>query len=267
MWTTLAFVAAMSLAPGQSDELALTNVRTTYGFLGATRPDNKFLPGDVAVLAFDVRGLKTTGVSRVRFALGLELTRKGASKPEFTREPEDEEAVTPLGGTRLPLSAAANVGTETEPGEYVMKVTVTDRVGKGTATVEREFEVLRPRLGFVRVGLAYGAEHPAPAVAVPGQTLFLNFGLVGFALDKVSKQPDMILELGVVDEKGKPTTSRPFRGNVRRMKAGFERFIPFDPIPFQAHRPGKYSVTLRVTDNLTRKSAEQTLALTVLAYK
>jgi hypothetical protein len=267
MWATLVLSTAVGLAPAQAPGLGVKNVRFTQGVLGREREDNKFLPGDVAVLAFDVRGLKTTGVSRVRFALGLELTRKGASKPEFTKEPEDEEAVLALGGDRLTLSAAANVGTETEPGQYVMKVTLTDRVGKGTATAQRDFEVLRPRLGFVRVGLAYGAEHPAPAVAGPGQTLFLNFGLVGFALDKGGKQPDMTLELRVVDEKGKPTTSRPFRGDVRKMKPGFERFIPFDPIPFQAHRPGKYSVTLRVTDNLTKKTAEHTLPLTVLGYK
>jgi hypothetical protein len=267
MWATLVLSAAVGLGPAQAPGLEVDNARFTQGVLGRGRKDNKFLPGDVALLAFDVRGLKTTGVSRVRFALGLQLSRKGASKPEFTKEPEDEEAVLALGGDRLTLSAAANVGTETEPGQYVMKVTVTDRVGKGAATVEREFEVLRPRLGFVRVGLSYGAEHPAPAVAVPGQTLFLNFGLVGFALDKVSKRPDMTLELRVVDEKGKPTTSKPFRGDVRKMKAGFERFIPFDPIAFQAHRAGKYSVTLKVTDNVTGKSAEHSLALTVLGYK
>src|SRR5689334_10313128 len=43
---TLAAAAALALAPGQSGALNLTNVRPTYGELGATRTDNRYLPGD-----------------------------------------------------------------------------------------------------------------------------------------------------------------------------------------------------------------------------
>jgi hypothetical protein len=267
MWATLALSAVVSLAPAEAGSLELKNVRFTQSVLGAERPDSKFLPGDLAVLSFDVEGLQVAGHCRVRYSLGMQLSRKGAAKPEYRRVPDDHEAVTCLGGTRLPLHAVANIGTDTPPGTYVMKVTVTDRVGKATAKVEREFEVLPARLGFVRVGLSYNAEQPAPPVAVIGQTLFLNFGLVGFALDKKTKQPDLSLQFRVLDAAGKPTAEKPFGGNVRRVKERFEQFIPFDPIAFHAHRAGQFRLVMKVTDNLTKKTAEHTLNLTVLAVK
>jgi hypothetical protein len=267
MWATLALSAAVSLAPAQAGGLELKNVRFTQSALGSARADSKFLAGDLAVLSFDAEGLQPTGRSRVRYGVGIELSRKGAAKPEYSRAPHDRDAVVPFGGTRLPLHAVANIGTDTPPGEYVMKVTLIDRVGKATASVERAFEVLPAQLGFVRVGLSYNAEQPAPPVAVPGQTLFLNFGVVGFARDKKTGQPNLALQMRVLDAKGKATTAKPFAGEVRKLKEGFEHFIPFDPIAFQTHRSGEFRIVMKVTDNLTKKTAEHTLNLTVLASK
>jgi hypothetical protein len=269
MSATLALALALSAgAPAQANGLELRNARFTQSVLGPARPDNKFLPGDLAVLSFDAVGLKAfPDTSRVRYALGIELSKKGSTRPEFSRAGADHETVLALGGTRLSLNAVATVGMDTPPGQYVMKVTLTDRVGKGTVSVQRPFEVLPTQLGFVRVGLSYNAEQAAPPVSVPGQTLFLNFGLVGFARDKKTGHPDMSCELRVLDAKGKPTTPRPFRGDVRKVKEGFERFIPFDPISFQTHRSGKFRIAMKVTDNITKKTAEHTLDLTVLANK
>jgi hypothetical protein len=266
MWATLALSAVVSLAPAQGT-LELKNPRFTQSVLGATRADNKFLPGDIAVLSFDVEGLQAAGHSRVRYSIGVELSRKGSARPEHRRAPDDHEAVTCLGGTRLPLHAVANIGTDTPAGTYVMKVTLTCRVCKATAKVEREFEVLPMALGFVRVGLSYNAQQPAPPVAVPGQTLFFNFGLVGFARDKKTGQPDLTFEFRVLDSKGKPTTDKPFGGEVRAVKEGFEQYIPFDPIAFQAHRAGQFRLVMKVTDNLTKKTAEHTMNMTVVEVK
>jgi hypothetical protein len=267
MYSTLALLAAVSLAPAQADSLELKNARFTQSVMGATRADNKFLAGDIAVLSFDAEGLQATDRHKVRYAMGVELSRKGTAKPEFRQAPVDREAVCCLGGTRLPLHAVANIGTDTPPGNYVMKVTLNDRVGKGTAKVEREFEVLPTQLGFVRVGLSYNAEQPAPPVAVPGQTLYLNFGLVGFALDKTTGQPDLTLNLRVLGADGKPTTAKSYTGDVRKVKEGFEAFMPFDPIAFHTHRTGEFRVVMSVTDNLTKKTAEHVLKFAVVDVK
>src|SRR5262249_9063210 len=159
-----------------------------------------------------------------RFALGVELRRKGAARAEHTQAPEDREAAMTFGGDRVPMHAIGTIGTDTAPGQYVMKVTLADKVGKGKVEEGRAFDVPAAALGFGQVGLSYNEEQPAPPVAVPGQTLFLHYGLVGFARDKKTGQPNLVLEIRVLDAKGKPTTARPFGGKVKEVKKGFEHF-------------------------------------------
>jgi len=124
--------------------------------------------------------------------------------------------------------------------------------------------VIEPRLGFVRVGLTYETGQPAPPLAVPGQSLLLNFALVGFQLDKKTSHPDLTIEMRILDEDGKPTISKPFKGEVKMVGKAFQQIIPFDPQVIQVNRPGKYKLVLKATDNLSKKDVEQTLDLTVI---
>src|SRR5262245_21983559 len=98
MWMILALSAALQPAQAKAGDLELNNVRFTRGVLGSAREGNKYLPGDLVVLSFDAKGLKADAAGRVRFALGVELRRKGAAKAEHTQAPEDREAAMPFGG-------------------------------------------------------------------------------------------------------------------------------------------------------------------------
>jgi len=264
MWATLA-LSAISLAPAQVDNLELKNVRVTTGVLGPERKDTKLLPGDVFVVSFDIDGLKVRADGLARYSMGMELTLQGKAKPEFKKDPEAKEALLHLGGSRLPMYALSVIGTDTKPGTYTMTVTVTDLETKEKATrkLVKTFEVVPSRLGFVRLGLAYETGQPAPPVGVPGQSVLLNFSLVGFMLDKKGN-PDITLEMVIVDEAGKPTLGKPFSGKVKEVGKGFQQIIPFDPLLIQLNRTGKFKINLRATDNLTKKEVEQTLDLTVL---
>src|SRR3954471_15485404 len=169
MWATLALASALSVTPAQAGTLQLKNDRITYGILGQERKDNKLLPGDVFVVAFDIEGLQVREDGRVLYSMGMELTSK-EGKSEFKKDPQELEAVNALGGSRLPAFALSEVGTETRPGEYTLKVTVTDRAAKATQTLTRKFEVLPRTFGFVRTALTYENSMPAPPLAVAGQT-------------------------------------------------------------------------------------------------
>ena len=171
MWATLAFVTALSLAPHQAGDLKLTNARATYGVLGIPRTDNKVIPGDIYCVTFDIENLDVAPDGGVLYSMGMELLNS-KGKAEFAREPQELEAKNDLGGTSMPGFALAEVGTETPPGEYTMKVTFTDRSAKATQTLSRKFEVLKPQLGFVRIVLTDGNQE-VPPVAVPGQTKFV----------------------------------------------------------------------------------------------
>jgi len=263
MWATLA-LSAITLAPAQGNALELKNVRITSGVLGQERKETKLLPGDIFVVAFDIEGLKVKEDGRVRYSMGMELTRQGKAKPEFAKAPEDKEALLHLGGTRLPSYATAIIGTDTPPGNYTMTVTVTDLDAKKSEKLVQTFEVVEPKLGFVRVGLTYETGQPAPPLAVPGQSLLLNFALVGFTLDKKTGNPDLTIEMRILDDSDKPTISKPFKGEVKMVAKAFTAIIPFDPQLVQINRPGKYKLMLKGTDNLSKKEVEQVIDLTVI---
>src|SRR4051812_41019645 len=103
MWTALALTTVLAAAPAES--LDLKNVRLTNGILGQERKDDKYLPGDVFVVSFDIDGLKTKDDGQVFYSIGMELTRKGKEKPEFKEDPKDFFDVNSLGGTSLPRAA------------------------------------------------------------------------------------------------------------------------------------------------------------------
>src|SRR5262249_10914837 len=177
MLTTLAIAVALGLTPGQAGKLELTNVRPTYGILGAPRPNNQVLPGDVYWLAFDLENAKLTATGKVEYSMGLEVVDSKA-KTLFKEDDKDQALLADnslagnrWSGKRLPLLAKTEVGLDTPPGEYTMKVTVTDRTAKTSAILERKFVVLPKTFGLVRLGTTYdpAANLPAPMIGVPGQ--------------------------------------------------------------------------------------------------
>jgi hypothetical protein len=264
MWAALAMTAALT-APAQAGELSVKNVRSTYGIFGQPRKDNKLLPGDVMVVACDIENLSVDKDGKVLYAMGMELTRtsKGKSKLEFKTEPQDREATNSLGGTTMPIFAICTVGLDSVPGEYTLKVTIMDRgKKKGTTVLVQKFEVLPVKLGFVQVTLTTGKGEAAPPTSVPGNIIYLNFSLVGFTLG-AGKAPDVTFEMQVLDDAGKPTVDRAYKG---RIKAAGDTpgLLTFLPIPLQLNRTGKFKVVLKATDNLTKKSTRQTLDLTVM---
>src|SRR5262245_28283775 len=126
MWTTVAVVAALSLAPQQTNQLTLANVRSTYGSLGVPRKDNRLLPGDQVFVAFDIQGITVDPHGRVLYSTTTEVLDK-SGKRLFMQEPRDQEAQNALGGKSVPGFVMLNVGLDSPAGEYSVKVTVTDR--------------------------------------------------------------------------------------------------------------------------------------------
>jgi hypothetical protein len=264
MWAALALTTVLNVAPAQ---IELKNVRTTYGVLGQERKEDKLLPGDVLVVAFDIEGLKVKDNGNVLYAMGMELTKKGKAKPEFKRDPQDLEAVNSLGGSTLPAFALSVIGPDTAPGEYTLKVTVRDRQVKDAEKVlEKTFEVVPPSLGFVQLRFTNSAADPVPNVAVPGQRIYLHHTLVGFEVGK-DKLPFVSFEMQVLDEAGKPTIAKPFKGDIKSDVSKTPGLMTFVPVPLELNRPGKFKVMLKATDNISKKTTEQSLDLVVLGAK
>lgn len=265
MFTTLAFVTALTLAPAQA-QLALTNDQVTYGYLGAPRPDTKFLPGDIFFLTFDIENVKVNDNGEVLYSMGMEV-RDSNGKQVFAQKPQDKKAVNTLGGTRLPAFAHVFCGSDQLPGEYTVRVAVTDRVSKQEKTIERKFEVLKPDFGLVQVGLSIDSDMqmPAPAVGVAGQFVYVNFAAVGFERDKAKKQPNVAAEMRVLDDSGQPVLSNPFKGEAAG-NVGNDKLVPMQFL-LALNRTGKFQVELKATDRISKKTAKVVFPITVVASK
>jgi hypothetical protein len=266
MWATLTLMSALSMAPGQAGDLQLTNDRVTYGILGPTRPDKKFLPGDIYLVTFDMEGLKFEGgQAQYRMKMDL-LDAKGNSM--FKTLEQDRDLFAIQGGGRVTLNTHAEIKTDTAPGTYTMKLSVTDLKAKKTATLERKFEVAAKEFAVVRVHCAYdlGGNLPAPALGVVGQGLFLHFGVTGFGRDPKTKQPKIKLEMSMLDEKGNPTLDKPVSEVVPEAKDEVPENFSVLPLWFSLAltRPGKYTVKLKATDLTSGKEASASYPLTVV---
>jgi hypothetical protein len=270
MWTRLVIIGVFALAPLQAGKLELNNVRPTFGVLGAPRPDTKVLPGDIFWLAFDMDNVKVAADGKAVYSMGVEFLQDGKVLVGEKDKDRPLTAENSLGGNRLPVFAKAEVGLDTKPGEYTMRVTVTDHTAKASAVVERKFQVQPVTFGLVRVGTSYdpAANMPAPMVGVPGQFMHVNFVVVGFDRDKSKKQPNLHVEMTMLDDKGKPVLATPESGDVPDKKNPNNVPENFRAIPMQfpltLNRPGKFTVELKATDLITKKTATARFPLTVL---
>jgi hypothetical protein len=262
MWATLALTAVLGTAPAQGG-LAIKNARPTYGVLGQDRKDDKFYVGDVVVLSFDIDGLKSHDDGEVLYSFGFELVDKNG-KSQYKQEPKDLVVVNTLGGSRLPAFAIVQLGTDTTPGEYTIKLTVTDRIAKATTDHSYKFQAVPAKLGFVQTNLTdtSGRYLPVPPLAVPGQAYLINFGVVGFALEGEKKQPNVEVSMRVL-ENDKPVLGKPATGGVKEVGEENKKLLIFQ-FPLFLQRTGKFTIELTVKDVHTGKSEKQLLNLTVV---
>lgn len=273
MLRALLLAALLLAAPAaRAAELKLTNVRSTYGELGGPRPDGKLFPGDILFLGFDIENIAIAPDGKVNYTMAMEVVDK-ANKPVFKQEPATKTEYVPLGGTKLPARAFITIGLDQEPGAYTLKMTVTDNATKASQTLAKGFEVEKLQFAIVQVlpCLDQKGELPAPTVGVVGQQVFVFLGAVGFgrapvdAKDpKKGSQPNLTFEMLPLDERGQPTITKPavyeLTGGVKEEDQGVTaRF----QLPYT--RAGKYTVRLKATDNVTKKSATYELPLTVVA--
>lgn len=277
MWTSLLLTTALTLAPGQASKLQLTNVRNTYGELGGTRPDGKFLPGDVLFIGFDIEGIQITEDGKVQYTMAMEVTDK-AGKPIFKQDPAEKTDYVPLGGTKLPARAFVTIGLDQEPGAYTLKLTVTDRASKASQSLTRPFEVAKKDFGIVAVytSIDVAGQIPAPTTGVIGQAVFVQFGVVGFDRKadpkadpkgpKVPPQPDITIEMTPLDERGQPTLKKAeeYRMDGKREKLDEKEHGLSMRFMVPLTRTGKYTIRLKATDNLTKKTATFDLPLAVV---
>lgn len=268
MWTTLAFVAALSTAPAQQGQLQLTNPRATFGVLGATRPNNTVLPGESFHIAFDIENLQANPKGEMLYSMGMEvINAKGVT--EYKKDPPAEpiSMYNILGGNSVPGFAHASTDPTSDAGEYTIKVTVVDGRTKKSATLAQKFTVGKKAFGIVDLSTSYDGRggFPAPPGGVAGQSIWLNFWAIGFTV--TNKKPNLDVSMRILDDKGQPTTAQPVADNITQELPADAVRIPLT-FMLSLNRAGRFTVELTATDkNAGNTKSTVTFPLTVIAQK
>ncbi|MCZ2340627.1 MAG: hypothetical protein LC104_02380 [Bacteroidales bacterium] len=265
MYAPLTLALALALTPAQpASPIKLTNVRNTYGELGGTRSASKLLPGDVLFVGFDIEGITIDPEGKVAYTMALEVADK-AGKLIFKQNPVVRADVAPLGGNTIQGRAFITVGLDQAPGKYNLKVTVADPVKKANQTLTHEFEVLPKGFGIVAVYASADdrGQIPAPTTGIIGQSLFVQFSVVGFSRSPDTRQPDVQVEMLPLDATGRPTIEKAseftLQGGVDEKDPSFAlRFL----LPLT--RTGKYTVRLKATDKIAKQTATFDLPIAVV---
>jgi hypothetical protein len=265
MYAPLALAVLTVVVPAQpAGTLRLTNVRNTYGELGGTRPDAKLLPGDVLFVGFDIEGLSVSADGHVTYTMGLEVADANG-KAIFKQDPATKTDFVPLGGTRLPARAFITAGLDQPPGKYTLAVTVTDLKSKQSQTLKQPFEVLPKDFGIVAVYTSVDerGQIPAPTTGIVGQSLFVQFGVVGFSRSPDTRQPNVHVEMIPLDAEGRPTIEKP---SNFQLDAGVDEKDPGFTLRFllPLTRTGKFTVRLKAVDNLSKKTVSFDLPIAVV---
>jgi hypothetical protein len=257
-----AFVLAVLGGGGTGPEIV--NPRATYGHLGAPRPKEGFLPGDVAHFSFQIKNLKADAKDRVSYSIAIVIAdEKG--KVFFEQKPYNSFAQNFFGGNALPAAARVEVPLDTKPGAMNWKVTVTDRTTGKSTELKGQGKVLPADFGLVQVGTFADVEGkvPVPPVGVVGSQLHLGFGVVGFGRGK-DKQPDIKISLRIRDEKGQLTTANPLTGEVNKDIPADARVVPMH-FGLALDRAGRFMIELSAHDETSGKTSMVQFPVRILA--
>jgi hypothetical protein len=260
MWRlSIIALALAALLSGEAASVELKNLRMAHGDFGITRTDKKFLPGDVLFLTYDVDGLGVADKGTLSFETVLEIF-DGNKKLVRSKNYPPTEIIPPLGGNRIPAKLTLNMGVDQKPGDYIVKVTVTDRVGKKSAEFSHRIELLPEGFGAVLV--------QAPAIGYIGSTYPIMFSLVHSPLDKKTKLPSIDVTMRVFEEGGKTELSKPVTTNLPAILP--DEFDPKTiPLNFGINltRPGRFVAELEVNEKLGNHKLKMLLPFTVLELK
>jgi hypothetical protein len=269
MWKSAVVLTVVSVAAfGQAGgKLALTNVRSTYGILGPVRPDAKLLPGDSLYLFYDIEGITFDAAGKAKYSIGMEVT-DSQGKTAFKQAPATLEGINALGGNKLPAHAHIDFGLDQPPGSYTVKIHVSDLAAKSSQSLTHKVDVLPKSFGLVRARLTGDPDGvvPLPAVGVVGQTVYFSCGVVGFERDKTKGMPSVGLEMRILDDKGKPTMPQAFTGVVGQNISDKGVSIPLQFL-LPLNRSGKFTIEIKATDQVSKKSATLAFPYTVVDSK
>jgi hypothetical protein len=264
MLQTLLPLLALALAGGHEAKLEIVNPHGTYGHLGAKRPPEGVLPGEIHHFTFDIKNLKLDKQGRASYSIGVEVFD---SKGDliFRLQPRNAIAQNYFGGNSMPCSSFLEIPLSAKPGFCTWRITVKDRSTAQAVTAEGKGKILPANFGLIQVGTFADREAkvPMPPLGVVGGNIYVSFATVGFARDTKSKQPNLKVALRVLDENGKPTFAEPLEGHVHEEVPEELSIIPLQ-FGLTMNRAGRFTVEVTARDEISGKTDRVAFPVRVL---
>ena len=255
----LSVALLLALVPVPARALEFTNVRPSYGPLGATRTDAdnlKCLPGDILFISYEIDGLKLDPKANKAVYVTLLEVFDNNAKTIFKKETPNE-VIPQLGGTRIPGDLHVIMGRNQNPGKY--------HVASPSRTASRmtPSRSSAPSSSCNRASAWWASP---PAVAFPGQPYMANFAVVDFGLDAM-KNPKAKIEMKILDESGKlasPAMTNTLPADLpENVDLKKENFLPAN-FPIFPNRPGRFTIEIIANDLVSQKTASVRYPLTVI---
>ncbi|MBM3994227.1 MAG: hypothetical protein FJ303_08755 [Planctomycetes bacterium] len=236
----------------------IKNPRPCYGPFGATRVGKaECLPGDKLWITYDIEGLVADPkTKKVNYETTLELL--DAKGKVFFKDPVTTDAIPALGGGAMPGDLHVNIGKQ-PPGEYTIRLTIHDKIGKDAKAFDYPITVLPEGFGMIDVS--------AQTVGVLRLPYVMNFKMVGLTLNK-DGIPNGEVTLRILDDKMKPVTEKPLTMALPRdLPDGINlKTLNLVPVafPIELNRTGRFTIEVTATDKNAKKTIELRFPLTVI---
>jgi hypothetical protein len=253
----------VAAAPAQDGQPALSNIRATYGVQGPERPDRRVLPGDNFILSFEIDGAEVAADGKVHYTIAMEVTDQ-LGDVRFKQVPRPNAMTRPPGRRSLPAMANLHVGLDEPPGEYTLRVSVTDRTARTTREIAENYEVLPKAFGLVQVVTIGDPDAEGPSFFQAGKAGLINFLAVGFGRNE--SQSNFRVVMNVTDADGRPALAKPVEGEVKEKLSSKTMHIPMQ-FQLELKRAGQFTVELKAQDRVTGQNSLISFPLTVAAAK
>ncbi|MGD0363860.1 MAG: hypothetical protein ABSC93_23505 [Bryobacteraceae bacterium] len=224
-------------------------------------------PGETMFFSFQVDGFTASSAERVHLTYkmdaldphGVRLMEPVAAEIEETLAPEDKNWK-PTVRQEIVIPPLAGSGT------YKIAISVTDLIGKATATTEVPFEVHGRRvdpsdtLVIRNIRFLRGEEDKqalSKAAYRPGDAVWARFDIIGFKYGDANAI-DVSYDVAVLAANGKVLYSQPQAGSDRSQSFYPKRYVPavFSLATKPDTHPGEYTVAITAHDGVGNQTFE-----------
>jgi len=231
-------------------------------------------PGETLFFSFVVDGFSASSADKVHLTYKMDVFDPHALRIVETVTAEIEETLAPEDKNWKPNARQEIVIPPlADSGTYKIVVSLTDIIGKGTATKEVPFEVRGHHVDpsdalVIRNIRFYRSEDDkqplAKAAYRPGQTVWARFDIIGFKYGEANAI-DVGYDVAVLAPSGKVLYSQPQADSEHSQSFYPKRFVPavMSLVTKPNTHPGEYVVVLTAHDGVGNQTSEARQGFTI----